>query len=111
LKRDVICALGTPSGKASSRKAFREGGLCFAGGVCDAGSSTGSRDIRLVSAIGADVNSSFFYPKTKGEVEKDIKLVGFKSLTILRPRAKPMPRKVVRKEGGIFERDPRSAVG
>jgi hypothetical protein len=25
------------------------------------------------------------YPKTKGEVERDIKLVGFRSLTILRP--------------------------
>ena len=27
----------------------------------------------------------FGYPKTKGEVERDMKLVGFKSLTILRP--------------------------
>ena len=39
----------------------------------------------LVSAIGASVNSSFFYSRTKGEVERDIKLVGFRSLTILRP--------------------------
>ena len=32
-----------------------------------------------------DANSSFFYPKTKGEGERDMKLVGFQSLTILRP--------------------------
>jgi uncharacterized protein YbjT (DUF2867 family) len=45
----------------------------------------GAETLALVSAIGASVNSSFFYPRTKGEVERDMKLVGFKSLTILRP--------------------------
>jgi uncharacterized protein YbjT (DUF2867 family) len=45
----------------------------------------GAETFALVSAIGADPDSSFFYPKTKGEIERDIKLVGFKSLTILRP--------------------------
>jgi len=34
--------------------------------------------------IGADADSSFFYPKTRRGRE-DMKLVGFKSLTILRP--------------------------
>ena len=39
----------------------------------------------LVSAIGASVDSSFFYPKVKGELEQDIRKIGFRSLTILRP--------------------------
>jgi uncharacterized protein YbjT (DUF2867 family) len=45
----------------------------------------GAATFALVSAIGASVSSSIFYARTKGEVERDMKLVGFRSLTILRP--------------------------
>jgi uncharacterized protein YbjT (DUF2867 family) len=38
-----------------------------------------------VSAIGAATNSIFFYARTKGEVERDIQQIGFRSLTICRP--------------------------
>ncbi len=33
----------------------------------------------------ASVNSAFFYSRIKGEVERDVKLIGFGSLTIVRP--------------------------
>jgi uncharacterized protein YbjT (DUF2867 family) len=39
----------------------------------------------LVTAIGASVDSHFFYARTKGELERDVKAVGFESLTIVRP--------------------------
>jgi uncharacterized protein YbjT (DUF2867 family) len=45
----------------------------------------GAETFALVSAIGASVTSSFFYPRTKGEIERDLELEGFRSLTILRP--------------------------
>lgn len=39
----------------------------------------------LVSSMGADPNASFLYMKTKGELERDFKALGFKRTVILRP--------------------------
>jgi uncharacterized protein YbjT (DUF2867 family) len=80
-----ICALGTTSGKAGSKEAFRQVDYVIPLAFAKLALQQGAETFALVSAIGADANSSFFYPKTKGEVERDMKLVGFKSLTILRP--------------------------
>jgi uncharacterized protein YbjT (DUF2867 family) len=81
----AICALGTTMAKAGSKGAFRQVDyvlpLAFAKRVHQEGGET----FALVSAIGASANSLFFYPRTKGETERDIALVGFRSLTILRP--------------------------
>jgi uncharacterized protein YbjT (DUF2867 family) len=81
----VICALGTTSGKAGSKEAFRQVDYVLPLAFAKLAHQQGAEAFALVSAIGADANSSFFYPKIKGEVERDMKLVGFKSLTILRP--------------------------
>src|SRR6202140_464670 len=80
----VICTLGTTSGKGS-KEAFRQVDYVLPLAFAKLAHQQGAEAFALVSAIGADANSSFFYPKTKGEVERDMKLVGFKSLTILRP--------------------------
>jgi uncharacterized protein YbjT (DUF2867 family) len=81
----VICALGTTKGKAGSNEAFRQVDYVLPLAFARRAHQQGAETFALVSAIGADASSSFFYPKTKGEVERDIKLVGFRSLTILRP--------------------------
>jgi uncharacterized protein YbjT (DUF2867 family) len=81
----VICALGTTSSKAGSKEAFRQVDYVLPLAFAKLAHQHGAETFALVSAIGADSDSSFFYPKTKGEIERDIKLVGFKSLTILRP--------------------------
>ena len=81
----VICALGTTIGKAGSKEAFRQVDYVLPLAFGRLAHQQGAETFALVSAIGASVGSSFFYPKTKGEVERDIKLVGFRSLTILRP--------------------------
>ena len=81
----VICALGTTIGKAKSKEAFRQVDYVLPLAFARAAHQEGAETFALVSAIGASVSSSFLYPKTKGEVERDIKLVGFRSLTILRP--------------------------
>jgi uncharacterized protein YbjT (DUF2867 family) len=81
----VICALGTTSGKAGSKEAFRQVDYVLPLAFARLAHQQGAETFALVSAIGADVSSSFFYPRTKGEVERDIKLVGFRSLTILGP--------------------------
>ncbi len=45
----------------------------------------GATSISLVSAIGADINSSSFYLKTKGDLEDEIKNLPFDSINIFQP--------------------------
>jgi len=45
----------------------------------------GARDVSIISAIGANTKSSNFYLKTKGLLEKSIKLLGYDNVSILRP--------------------------
>jgi uncharacterized protein YbjT (DUF2867 family) len=97
----VICALGTTKAKAGSEEAFRhvdyELPLVFARACHAAGVET----FALVSAIGASASSMFFYAKTKGELERDIRHIGFRSLTICRPSIIAGPRNEVRAAEGF----------
>jgi uncharacterized protein YbjT (DUF2867 family) len=81
----VICALGTTSKKAGSKEAFRHVDYDLPLAFAKQAHQTGAETMALVSAIGASVSSSFYYAKTKGEVERDVAAVGFRSLTIFRP--------------------------
>jgi len=81
----VVCALGTTRKKAGSAEALRhvdyELPLLFARAAHGAGAVTCS----VVTSIGASVSSPIFYARTKGELERDLRNVGFQTLTILRP--------------------------
>jgi uncharacterized protein YbjT (DUF2867 family) len=77
----VICAIG----KAGSKEAFRQVDYVLPLAFGRSAHQHGAETFALVSAIGASVRSSFFYARTKGEVERDMALVGFRSLTIFRP--------------------------
>lgn len=81
----VICALGTTRVKAGSEEAFRhvDYGLPMAFGR--AAHAAGVQTFAIVTFAGASVDSRFLYPRTKGEVERDIRAIGFRSLTICRP--------------------------
>ena len=81
----VICATGTTSKKAGSKEAFRSVDYDLPLAFAQRAHQQGAENFALVSAIGASVDSSFFYPKVKGELEQDIRKIGFRSLTILRP--------------------------
>jgi uncharacterized protein YbjT (DUF2867 family) len=97
----VICALGTTKAKTGSEEAFRhvdyELPLVFARACHAAGVET----FALVSAIGASASSMFFYAKTKGELERDIQRIGFRSLTICRPSMIAGPRNEPRAAEGF----------
>jgi uncharacterized protein YbjT (DUF2867 family) len=81
----VVCALGTTIAKAGSKEAFRyvdyEMPLTFAKAAHAAGVGT----YAIVTAMGASADSRSFYLRTKGEVERDLRAVGLRSLTICRP--------------------------
>ncbi len=84
-KAIFFCCLGSTIKQAGSKENFR--GVDYTGTLAFAGlakRSSASKFI-LVSAKGADPKSSFFYNKTKGEVEQALISLDLKSVTIFRP--------------------------
>jgi len=45
----------------------------------------GAKAFALNSALGADAASRVFYSRTKGELERDLRALGYLSLTLVRP--------------------------
>jgi uncharacterized protein YbjT (DUF2867 family) len=92
----VVCALGTTKAKAGSQEAFRYVDYLLPLEFAKASHAACVETFALVSAIGASTSSMFFYARTKGELERDIEQIGFRSLTICRPSIIGGPRNEVR---------------
>lgn len=82
---DAFCCLGTTIRQAGSREAFRavdQGAvLAFAW----AAKRGGAKRFFLVSSMGADAGSRFFYTRLKGETEQALQVMGFETLALFRP--------------------------
>lgn len=81
----VICAIGTTIKKAGSREAFREVDFEYPTIVAERSRAHDARHFLLVSALGADPRSRFFYNRVKGDLEDRLRSLAFPGLTILRP--------------------------
>lgn len=81
----VICAMGTTPSKAGSKEAFRQVDYVLPIAFAKQAHQLGAEAFALVSSPGASLSIPLFYNRTKGEVERDITSIGFKSLTIVRP--------------------------
>lgn len=81
----IICALGTTIKKAGTKEQFRRVDHDYPVALARMGKANGARHFLLVSAIGANASSRIFYNRIKGEVEEDIRRVGYRRLTIVRP--------------------------
>lgn len=68
--------------------------------VAEAAASNGVKTYVLVSSTGADANSSFFYMRMKGELDRDVQQLPFEKIRILRPG----PLDGDRKENRPFEK-------
>lgn len=82
---EVICALGTTIKKAGSKAAFREVDYEYPLVTAQCALERGARGFRIVSAMGADPKSIFFYNRVKGELEAELRTMSFAGVTILRP--------------------------
>lgn len=82
---DIFCCLGTTIKKAGSQQAFRQVDLVYSQKVAELQRSVGSRRFLLISAVGADEQSSIFYSRTKGQVEKAISALQYPCTCIFRP--------------------------
>jgi uncharacterized protein YbjT (DUF2867 family) len=81
----LICALGTTINQAGSQTAFREVDYNYVLDAAKRSKTAGCNTFVLNSSLGADPNSANFYLKVKGQIEKELQLLGFKSLTLVRP--------------------------
>lgn len=82
---DVYCCLGTTMKKAGGKEQFRQVDYDYVLGLAELTKQQGCENFYLVSSIGANPKSMFFYTRVKGEVEEALKGVGFQGLHIFRP--------------------------
>ena len=82
--------------KAGSRTAFREVDLEYPLRLAQLARADGARHFSLVSAVGADRRSPFYYSRVKGELEEALTEMGWPSLAIFRPSVIEGKRSVVR---------------
>ena len=80
-----FCCMGTTKKKAGSAEAFRKVDYEYVIKTAEIAQKKGCNKFYLVSSIGADPNSWFLYPQTKGQVEEKLKQMGFEKLVIYRP--------------------------
>ena len=82
---DIFCCLGTTMKKAGSKAAFQQVDYQYPIDIARLGLANGARQFTIVTAMGADVGSSFFYNRVKGEVERDLSALNYSTLLIFRP--------------------------
>ena len=81
----VICTLGTTIRDAGSQAAFRKVDHDYPLAVARHALAHGATTFVLTSASGADAESRIFYSRTKGELERDLRALGYRSLCLVRP--------------------------
>ncbi|GAA3971159.1 oxidoreductase [Mucilaginibacter dorajii] len=81
----LFCCLGTTNKKTPDKVVYRHIDHDYPLHLAQLALKNGVEQYHLVSSIGANAGSSFFYPKTKGETEADIQQLGLPALHIYRP--------------------------
>ncbi|MFM9837492.1 MAG: NAD(P)H-binding protein [Cyclobacteriaceae bacterium] len=90
---DVFCCLGTTMKKAKTKEAFRAVDYDAPLAMAKIAKENGAKKYLIISALGANKDSSIFYNKVKGEVEEAIAQIGFDSFHIFQPSLLTGPRK------------------
>lgn len=82
---DIFLCLGTTMAKAGSRKSFYKVDFTYNYQSAKAAAQNGVNQLFLVSAVGADADSIFYYSEVKGELEEAIKKLPFWAIHIFQP--------------------------
>jgi uncharacterized protein YbjT (DUF2867 family) len=82
---DAFCCLGTTRRDAGSADAFRRVDYDYVVAFARLAKRAGAQRFMLVSSLGASPRSPWLYPRTKGESEAAVSVVGFTTVVILRP--------------------------
>jgi uncharacterized protein YbjT (DUF2867 family) len=81
----VFSCLGTTKAKTPDKTEYHKIDHDYPLQIAQLAQANGVKQFHLVSAVGANSKSSAFYIKLKGELEEDLKAVGFESLHIYQP--------------------------
>ena len=81
----IFCCLGTTIKKAGSKDAFRKVDYQYPLDIARLALANGASQFAIVTSMGADSHSSFFYNQVKGDVERDLMALNFPTLLIFRP--------------------------
>ena len=82
---DLFSCLGTTMSKAGSREAFFRVDFTYAYESARLAVANGASQLLLVSSVGADPESLFFYTRVKGELESAIRKLPFWAIHIFQP--------------------------
>ena len=82
---DAFCCLGTTIRAAGSREAFVAVDRDYVVAFARLARRSGCSRLAVVSAVGADRRSLFFYSRVKGEMESALMEMDFDQLAIVRP--------------------------
>ena len=81
----VICCLGTTKKQAGSKAAQEKVDVRLPLSLAAIAKKAGIKNFLCVSAMGADIHSPYFYNRLKGMLEDGLTMMGFESLTLVRP--------------------------
>lgn len=82
---DIYCCLGTTIKQAGSEEAFRQVDYQYPLDIARLGRENGATQFAIVTAMGASLDSLFFYNRVKGEIERDLTGLNYPALLIFRP--------------------------
>jgi uncharacterized protein YbjT (DUF2867 family) len=81
----AICALGVGQPSKITREEFARIDRDLVLSIARSCREAGVKSFTLLSALGADARSAFFYPKVKGQLEDGLRELKFERLRLFRP--------------------------
>ena len=82
---ELYCCLGTTIKKAGSRKVFEKVDFEYPLAIASLAKKRGIPHFLVITAMGANESSPFYYNRVKGKLEHDLMELGLQQLSIIRP--------------------------
>lgn len=82
---DIYCCMGTTIKKAKTQERMYQIDVDYPLTVAKIAKERGLQHVILVSSMGADIHSKFFYMRMKGELEEKLRLLDVPKLSIFQP--------------------------
>ncbi|RMG80636.1 MAG: oxidoreductase [Bacteroidetes bacterium] len=82
---DLFCCLGTTLAKAGSKEGFFKVDFIYSYRVAKIAAANKVNQFLLISSVGADKDSLFYYSRVKGQIEEAVRGLDFWATHIFRP--------------------------
>lgn len=82
---DVFCCLGTTMRQAGSKEAFYKVDFLYVVKLAALTAANFAVQLLVVSSMGADAGSRFYYNRVKGEMEEAVRQAPFRAIHLFRP--------------------------